>query len=314
MKILITGGAGFIGSHVARFHIEKGDEVIVLDNLLTGSKDNLSSIKNNPLLQYIHADIVSYDFSSIPTVDLIYHLACPASPIQYKKYPVETLLTSSQGTYNVVEFMKRSQSKSLVFSSTSEVYGDPLIHPQIESYWGNVNPNGVRSCYDEGKRYAEALLMTYVRTYNLDIRFARIFNTYGPNMEKDDGRVVSNFVNQALSQHPITIYGKGTQTRSFCFVSDMVRGLYALGITPNIKGEVINIGNPDERSVEELAILIKNLVHSQSEIIHEHIDADDPQKRKPDISKAQKMLKWNPEIPLEKGLLQTITYFQKRFS
>lgn len=313
MRILITGGAGFIGSHLSKKHIEKDDEVYVVDNLVTGSKLNVENLLKHPHFHFIEADILTFDFSTLPSVDYIYHLASPASPIQYKKYAIETLRTNSEGTYNVLEFMRKSKSKSFVITSTSEVYGDPLVHPQTEEYWGNVNPNGVRSCYDEAKRYAEALVMTYYRKYNLDLRIARLFNTYGPHMEKNDGRVVSNFVMQALTNKPITIYGIGTQTRSFCYIDDTAEGLYRLVSTPDIAGSVVNLGNPVEKTIAELASIVKTMTGSKSDIILTPIDADDPKKRKPDISKAKKFLKWKPTVTLEEGLQKTISYFRERF-
>lgn len=310
MKILITGGAGFIGSHLTAYHLKKLDEVYVIDNLLTGSERNLERMSNNPNFHFIKEDVSYYDFSKLSRFDIVYHMACPASPVQYKKYPVETLLVMSKGTHNVLEFVRNSQSQIFALTSTSEVYGDPLVHPQTENYWGNVNPVGVRSCYDEGKRFAEALTMAYFRKYKLDVRIARIFNTYGPYMEKNDGRVISNFVNQAISNQPITIFGDGNQTRSFCFVSDMVDALYSLSTAKNIGGEIINLGNPIEKSVTDIAEIIKKMTDSTSLIIHEPIDTDDPKKRKPNIDKAKKLLGWEPKISLETGLLKTIEYFK----
>lgn len=315
MQILITGGSGFIGSHLTKFHLEKNDQVTVIDNYVTGSRDNLSfdsaqdfDIKN---LKVIEADIVAFDFSKLERFDLIYDLASPASPKDFKNLSIEILKTNSLGLMNVLDFFVKSNSGTLVFSSTSEVYGDPIEHPQSESYFGNVNPTGERSCYDEGKRFAEALMMSYFRKFKKDIRIARIFNTYGPYMKKDDGRVVSNLVNQAISNQPLTIYGDGSQTRSLCYVTDMVSGLYTLATTPSLGGEIINIGNPIEKTIIEIADIIKKLSHSNSEIIFEKIGADDPKKRCPDISKAKKLLNWVPKIDLEEGLLQTIEYFRK---
>ncbi len=313
MKILVTGGAGFIGSNLAAFHLVKNDDVTIIDNLLTGAKKNIEQFLTDKKFQFIEADITTFDFSTLRPFDLIYHLASPASPIQYKKHPVETLLVNSQGTYNVLEFMKNSHSQIFVLASTSEVYGDPLVHPQTESYWGNVNPVGVRSCYDEGKRFAEAITMTYFRKDKLDIRIARIFNTYGPNMEKCDGRVISNFIMQALTNEPITVYGDGKQTRSFCYVDDMVKGLYLLATVKDISGEVINLGNPHERTIADLAQTIKEKVKSSSPIVFESIDDDDPKRRKPDIAKAGKRLNWQSTIDLSAGLDKTIDYFKKRF-
>lgn len=314
MNILITGGAGFIGSNLAAFHLLKHDHIYVIDNLLTGSKKNIEPLQDNANFTFINADITNCEFSQLPPCDIVYNLASPASPIQYKKFPIETMMTNSIGTKNVLEFFRSSGSKVFVESSTSETYGDPLVHPQVETYWGNVNPIGVRSCYDESKRFAEALIMSYYRKYNLNMRIARIFNTYGPNMEENDGRVVSNFIMQALTKKPITVYGDGTQTRSFCYVSDMVQALYSLATTQNIAGQIINLGNPNEKTINELADLIKNMTKTPSEIIHKPIDEDDPKKRKPDITKAQQLLNWQPKILLENGLTNTITYFKERFA
>lgn len=313
MNILITGGAGFIGSHLTQYHLDRNDTVYVIDNLITGNTLNLKQIADNPFLHFIEADIITYDYSNIPQIDVAYHLASPASPIQYKKYPIETMLVNSQGTHKLLELSRVETIKRLVLASTSETYGDPLVHPQTEDYWGNVNPVGVRACYDEAKRFAEAMTMSYFRKYNCDVRIARIFNTYGPHMESNDGRVVSNFVMQAISGQPITIYGDGTQTRSFCYVSDLVKGLFSLGNVEDISGEIINLGNPDERTMTQLAHLVKETTQSQSEIVYHEIDADDPKKRKPDITKAKKMLQWQPEVSLNDGLEKTIAYFKERF-
>ncbi len=311
MKILIAGGAGFIGSHLCRFHLEKGDSVYAFDNLITGRRSNVQPFFSDKNFHFFEEDIVTFDFSHLPPFDIIYHLASPASPVQYKKYPIETLITNSQGTHKLLEFLRTSGSKSFVLASTSEVYGDPLIHPQHENYWGNVNPVGPRSCYDEGKRFAETLTMAYFHKFNLKIRIARIFNTYGPNMEKDDGRVVSNFITQALSGKPLTVKGKGQQTRSFCYISDMIEGLYLLAITKNIDGEIINLGNPNEKTVIELAKLIQKLIGKKLEILFINKEADDPQRRKPDIAKAKRLLGWQPKISLEEGLVKTIDYFRE---
>ena len=310
MKILITGGAGFIGSHLTKSHLSKNDEVIVIDNFTTGNKKNLKSEINNKNLKIIEGDIVNFNFSELPSFDIIYDLASPASPRDFENLSIEILKTNSLGLINILDFFVKSGSKTLVFSSTSEVYGDPLEHPQKESYFGNVNPNGIRSCYDEGKRFAEALMMAYFRRYKKDTRIARIFNTYGPYMKKDDGRVVSNFVNQAINNQPLTVYGNGSQTRSLCYVSDMVEGLYLLATTKNKAGEIINIGNPNEKTILEIADIIKKLIQSESEIVFKAIGADDPKKRCPDVSKAKKLLNWQPKINLEEGLKKTIEYFK----
>lgn len=312
-RVLITGGAGFIGSHLTQKHINLGDEVYVIDNLITGQKENIADLLTHETFHYYEEDILTFDFQKLPKVDYIYHLASPASPIQYKKYPLETLRVNSEGTYHVLEFMKRTKSGAFVITSTSEVYGDPEVHPQKEEYWGNVNPNGVRSCYDEAKRYSEAMVMTYYRTYGLNVRIARLFNTYGPNMEQNDGRVVSNFIMQSLKQEPITIYGDGMQTRSFCYVNDTVDGLHRLVTTSNIAGQVVNLGNPDERTINDLASLVKDMTNSSSKIIHQEVGADDPRKRKPDITKARELLDWSPSVTLQVGLKKTIEYFKVRF-
>lgn len=313
MKILITGGAGFIGSNLSAYFVGKKDSVFAIDNFITGSQKNIDSLIGQPNFKFFKKDLCLFQFSEIPPVDYIFHLASPASPDKYKKYPLETLAVNSQGTKNLLEFMLKSRSKVFVLASTSEVYGDPLVHPQREDYWGNVNPAGERSCYDEGKRFAEALTMSYFRKYKIDLRIARIFNTYGPNMEKNDGRVISNFIVQSLGREPVTVYGDGQQTRSCCYVSDMVTGLLKLATTGNLAGETINLGGTDERKVVDLARLIKKMAGSSSEIIFKPKPEDDPQKRKPDISKAIKLLGWQPEVTLEDGLTKTIEYFRERY-
>lgn len=310
MNILITGGAGFIGSHLTKYFLNKNDSVTVIDNFITGNKNNLPSESEGLKLNLIEADIINYNFSTLPAFDIVYDLASPASPKDFKNLSLEILKANSLGLINILDFFLKSKSKILVFASTSEVYGDPFEHPQRESYFGNVNPIGIRSCYDEGKRFAEAALFAYQRKYNLDIRIARIFNTYGPNMNKDDGRVISNFVNQAITNQSITVYGDGKQTRSCCYISDMVNGLVQLGILNNLKKEIINIGHPEERKVIEIAQLIKKLTNSNSEIVFRPINEDDPKKRCPDITKAKKLLNWQPKIDLEEGLKLTIEYFK----
>ena len=308
MNILITGGAGFIGSHLTKFHLSKNDDVTVIDNFVTGNRMNIPPANN---LKIIEADITNYNFSNLPTFDIVYDLASPASPKDFKNLSLEILKTNSIGLINLLDLFVKSNSGTFVFSSTSEIYGDPLEHPQKETYFGNVNSVGLRSCYDESKRFAEALMMAYFRKYKKDIRIARIFNTYGPFMKKNDGRVVSNLVNQAIDNQPLTIYGNGKQTRSLCYVSDMVEGLYSLAMTENISGEIINIGNPNEKTILEIADIIKKLVGSKSEIVFKEIGADDPKRRCPDITKAKKILSWEPKVGLKEGLLKTISYFRK---
>jgi nucleoside-diphosphate-sugar epimerase len=310
MKILITGVAGFIGSNLAQVLLKKNYEIFGIDNFITGSKRNIGPMLSNKQFHFFSNDICTFNFNELPACDVVYHLASPASPVQYKKFPIETLTTNSEGTQKVLKYVEDNKNIIFVLASTSEVYGDPQIHPQKETYWGNVNPNGVRSCYDEGKRFAEALTFAYFRKYKIDARIARIFNTYGPNMEKDDGRVISNFIMQSLLHKPITLYGTGKQTRSFCYISDMIEALVSIGTKKNITGEVINIGNPHELSITKLATLIKQLTKSSSQISHEPIDEDDPKKRNPDISKAKQLLDWSPKISLEQGIIKTIEYFR----
>ena len=313
MRVLVTGGAGFIGSHLCKFLLEKNrDEVICLDNFFTGKKQNLESIANNPNFKIISHDITDTDTridSKIPEhVDKIYNLACPASPIHYQFDPIETVLANTQGVINVLKFA-RLNNATVLQASTSEIYGDPLEHPQKETYRGNVNTLGPRACYDEGKRVAETLFMDYHRKFKLPIRIARIFNTYGPNMDKDDGRVVSNFIIQALTNQKITIYGKGTQTRSFCYVDDLVRGLNSL-MESDFIGP-INLGNPGEFTIKQLAEMVIQMTDSKSKIAYTSLPEDDPTQRKPDITLAKEKLDWQPTIPLQEGLVKTIDYFRE---
>ncbi|MBI4004716.1 GDP-mannose 4,6-dehydratase [Candidatus Roizmanbacteria bacterium] len=314
MNIVITGGAGFIGSNLASYHSDQNDTVFIIDNLITGSEENIKSLVATNRAIFFKADIAEFDYSQLPSISIVYNLASPASPVQYKKHSIETLMTNALGTQKLLEFCKNSPRTIFVEASTSEAYGDPLIHPQTEEYWGNVNPVGIRSCYDEAKRFAEALTIAYFRKYHLPLRIARIFNTYGPNMEKDDGRVISNFIMQSITNQPVTVYGDGTQTRSFCYVDDMVRAIVLLAKIPNIDGEVINVGNPDEKTINELASIVQIMTKTQSKIIFQPIDSDDPKKRKPDITKAKRLLGWNPQVSLEKGLQKTIAYFKERFA
>lgn len=309
MNILITGGAGFIGSHLAKQYSEKGDQIFIVDNLLTGNKKNLE-ILNPEAFTFYKQDVLDFDWSKLPKIDIAYHLASPASPIQYKRYPIETMRVNTEGTFKLLNFCRDQKCDRFVFTSTSEIYGDPLEHPQKETYWGNVNTLGERACYDEAKRFAETIIINYHKKFNIDVRLARIFNTYGPNMEINDGRVVSNFIVQGLKNLPFTIYGDGSQTRSFCYVSDMVLGLVKLGETNGINGEVINLGNPEEKSINELATLIKKATNSSATITNVEIGGDDPKKRKPNIEKADQLLDWKPTVSLMEGLNKTIGYFK----
>lgn len=307
MKILVTGGLGFIGSHLCIKLLELNHEVFCVDNLMTGSIDNVKSIIDNKNFQYKIKNVRDpIDIDFIP--DQIYHLACPASPIHYQYASLETLLTCLQGSINVLEFAHKCNSK-ILFTSTSEIYGDPEVSPQHEEYWGNVNTVGLRSCYDEGKRASETLFVEYNRVKGVDIRIARIFNTYGPHLHKNDGRVVSNFIIQALSNIPITLYGDGSQTRSFCYVDDQIDGLIKLMNMDKYVGP-INIGNPNEINMKDLAEIIIRLTNSESKIVYCDLPSDDPKKRNPDITKAIKYLGWEPKINLEDGLIKTINYFR----
>jgi len=303
-KILITGGAGFIGSHLCERLLNEGNEVICLDNFFTGSKDNVKHLLSNPYFEVIRHDI---EEPILLEVDEIYNLASPASPIHYQKDPVKTVKTNVMGAINVLEIAKNTGAKILQ-ASTSEVYGDPQIHPQVEEYRGNVNPIGPRACYDEGKRCAETLFFDYHREYGVDIRVVRIFNTYGPRMALNDGRVISNFIVQALQNKDITIYGDGTQTRSFCYVDDLVDGMIKM-MNSNLTGP-INIGNPEEYSILDIAKKIIELTNSKSKIVFKELPQDDPKQRQPDITKAKKYLNWEPKIDLQKGLIKTIEYFR----
>ncbi len=305
-RILITGGAGFLGSHLCEHYVEKGSDVICVDNFFSGSKDNIRHLLSHPHFELIRHDIIHTLFVE---VDQIYHLACPASPIHYQHNAIKTVKTNVMGTINMLGLAKRVKARILL-ASTSEVYGDAQIHPQPESYWGHVNPIGLRSCYDEGKRVAETLMMDYHRQNKIDIRIVRIFNTYGPRMAVDDGRVVSNFIVQALKNKPLTIYGDGNQTRSFCYVSDLIEGLVTIMNTEDFIGPV-NLGNPDEYSMMELAKKIISLTGSSSGIIHEALPQDDPVRRCPDISLVKVKLGWTPNTSLDDGLKETISYFRK---
>lgn len=305
-KILVTGGAGFIGSHLIERLLERGDTVICVDNFFTGQKKNIERHLDNPHFTLVEHDIV-HPLMGID-VDQVYNLACPASPIHYQYNPIKTVKTSTTGMINMLGLAKRCNARILQ-ASTSEVYGDPAIHPQPESYWGNVNTIGPRSCYDEGKRVAETLCMDYHREHGVDIRIIRIFNTYGPRMHPQDGRVVSNFIVQALAGEPITMYGTGSQTRSFCYVDDLVRGMMAMMDQEESIGPV-NLGNPNEFSMKQLAEKVIELTGTSSKIVYKPLPQDDPKQRQPDITLAKKLLHWQPTIELEEGLKKTIEYFR----
>jgi dTDP-glucose 4,6-dehydratase len=314
LKILVAGGAGFIGSHLCKRFIEEGHTVYCVDNLITGDKDNVVSLLDNPRFNFYDRDITK-PIIEIPEINYIYHLASPASPNQksersYINFPIETLLANSLGTYNLLN-LAQARSASFLFTSTSEVYGDPEVSPQSETYFGNVNPTGIRSVYDEGKRFGEAMTFGFIRKFGINARVVRIFNTYGPFMQKDDGRVVSAFINQALSNAPITIFGTGSQTRSFCYVDDMVEGLIRAMNSDEARNQVINLGNTDERKISDIALLVKQMVGSASRIVNEPLPEDDPKVRKPDITKAKKLLGWEPTVSLEEGLKKTIEYFRR---
>ncbi len=308
MRILVTGGAGFIGSHICRRLLEEGNNVICVDNLFTGSEDNISDLLANDRFEFLVQDVTKpLEFVNI---NQIYNMACPASPVHYQYNPVKTIETNILGAISVLNLAKKNNARVLQ-ASTSEVYGDPLVHPQKESYWGNVNPIGIRSCYDEGKRAAETLFFDYHRQFGVDIKVARIFNTYGPNMQKNDGRVISNFIVQALENQNITIYGNGMQTRSFCFVSDQVDGLIKLMNSDSSVTGPVNIGNPCELTVTEIAKRIVSMTGSNSEIVYCALPLDDPQRRKPDISLANDIIGWSPAVDIDSGLSITIEYFMR---
>ncbi|MEM0951228.1 MAG: UDP-glucuronic acid decarboxylase family protein [Cyanobacteria bacterium P01_H01_bin.74] len=305
-RILVTGGAGFIGSHLVETLLNQGNDVICLDNFFTGSKENIVHLMDNHYLEILRHDIIE---PILLEIDEIYNLACPASPVHYQYNPVKTVKTNVLGTINMLGLAKRTKAK-LFQASTSEVYGDPHRHPQTEDYWGNVNPIGIRSCYDEGKRIAETLCMDYHRQNKVPVKIVRIFNTYGPRMALNDGRVVSNFIVQALQNQSITIYGDGQQTRAFCYVSDLIEGfIKMMEATPDEYTGPVNLGNPGEFTILELAKKVIELTGSSSQIVHHPLPADDPTQRRPDISEAKARLNWQPSVMLEKGLLETIAYF-----
>jgi UDP-glucuronate decarboxylase len=303
--IVVTGGAGFIGSNLCEKLLNGNNKVICVDNLFTGSKENIQHLMSNPNFEFINHDIIN-PLQIDNNIEEIYNLACPASPPKYQQDPINTLKVNFIGVLNLLELAKSKKSKFLQ-SSTSEIYGEPEISPQHENYRGNVNTVGIRSCYDEGKRVAETLVTEYHNKYNVDVRIVRIFNTYGPKMDKNDGRVVTNFINQALNNEDITLYGNGNQTRSFCYIDDQIDGLMKLMASNYVYP--INIGNPHEITVKELSTLILQLTNSKSKIVYKDLPSDDPTNRKPDITKAKNILKWEPKYDLEKGIIQTINYF-----
>ncbi len=306
-RILITGGAGFLGSHLAERMLNEGHDVLVIDNFFTGTKDNLKHLIGNPHLEIMRHDVT---FPLYVEVDEIFNLACPASPIHYQFDPVQTTKTSVHGAINMLGLAKRVKAKILQ-ASTSEVYGDPEVHPQVESYWGHVNCTGIRSCYDEGKRCAETLFFDYWRQHKTRIKVIRIFNPYGPRMHPNDGRVVSNFIVQALNNQDITLFGDGNQTRSFCFVDDLIEGMVRLMNTGDDVTGPVNVGNPGEFTIRELAEKVIKLTGSKSKLVFKPLPQDDPRQRKPDITLAKKLLDWEPKVPLEEGLKKTIAYFEK---
>jgi len=306
MRILITGGAGFIGSHLCDFLLEKGHDVVCMDNLITGNLHNITHLRKNKKFKYVKHDVTKY-IRINGKLDYVLHFASPASPIDYLEFPIQTLKVGALGTHNALGMAKDKKAKFLL-ASTSEVYGDPLVHPQPESYWGNVNPIGPRGVYDEAKRFAEAITMAYHRYHKLDTRIVRIFNTYGPRMKADDGRVVPTFIVQALKNKPITIFGDGMQTRSFCYVSDLIKGIHNLMISE--VAEPVNLGNPEEYTILDFAKKIIKLTNSRSRIVFKELPVDDPKQRKPDISKAKKLLDWEPKVSVDEGLKETIEWFR----
>jgi UDP-glucuronate decarboxylase len=305
-RILVTGGAGFVGSHLCERLLADGHEVVCLDNFFTGTHANVAGLRENPRFELFRHDVQE---RLTMEVDQIFHLACPASPIHYQRNPVRTIRTAVEGTLNLLDVARESGARILI-ASTSEVYGDPAEHPQTEAYWGNVNPIGPRACYDEGKRCAEALAVSYASQYGVQVRIARIFNTYGPRMHENDGRVVSNFIVQALTGRPLTVFGEGQQTRSFCYVSDLIEGFVRLMASEH-GSDPVNLGNPRESSMLELATLVKQMTGSASAIVHAPLPKDDPVRRNPNIGRAQRLLgNWSPVVPLEQGIAATIAYFR----
>jgi dTDP-glucose 4,6-dehydratase len=308
MRVLVTGGAGFIGSHLCDRLLADGNEVVAMDNLITGSTDNIAHLAGNRAFTFIFHDVTNYVY--VPgAVDAVFHLASPASPVDFARVPIQILKVGSLGTHNALG-LALAKGASFLLASTSETYGDPLVHPQPESYWGNVNPIGIRGVYDEAKRFSEAITMAYHRAHGLDTRIIRIFNTYGPRMRLDDGRVVPNFIGQALRRQPLSIYGDGSQTRSFCYVSDLVEGMIRL--LKSGEPNPINVGNPSEMTILEFALAINRLTGNLSGVIHKELPADDPRIRQPDITRARTILKWEPVVGLDDGLMRTVEYFKSR--
>ena len=310
MRALITGGAGFIGSHLCDRLLAEGLEIICMDNLITGTTDNIAHLAGHPRFTFIHYDVTQYIFVEGP-LDYILHFASPASPIDYLQLPIQTLKVGALGTHKVLGLAKAKKARFLL-ASTSEVYGDPLSHPQAEEYWGNVNPIGPRGVYDEAKRFGEAMTMAYHRYHKVDTRIARIFNTYGPRMRLNDGRVVPNFILQALRGEDLTVYGDGSQTRSFCYLDDLIEGIIRLVFSRET--DPVNLGNPDEFSVLEFARVVLEITGSSSRIIHQPLPVDDPRVRRPDIAKAQNILNWKPKVSLKEGIKKTVPYFQEKIS
>ncbi len=310
MKTVVTGGAGFVGSHLCARLLAEGHSVLCVDNRITGSIDNIAPLLNHENFTFLQHDVTQpFDCE----VDAIFHMASPASPVGYMKHPIETIMVNSQGTYQMLE-MARRQNAMFLISSTSEIYGDPLVHPQTEDYWGNVNPIGPRACYDESKRLGETLTMEYYRQYQTNIRIVRIFNTYGPNSQINDGRMIPNFITQALKNEPLTIYGDGSKTRSICYVSDLVEGLMLAMFHPGTMGEVFNLGNPEEHTVLEFAQTIIRLCKASSSIVFQPGRIDDPERRRPDITRARQLLGWQLKVGMEDGLRRTIEWFSSQSS
>lgn len=316
--VLITGAAGFVGSHLCDALLEAGAKVIGVDNYLTGRPQNLAHLDSNPNFEFIRADVIEAPAAYLPeerVIDVIFHFASPASPPRYQEHPVETYLVNSLATHQLLQYLLVTNPDArFVYASTSEVYGDPEVHPQPETYWGNVNPNGIRSCYDEAKRLGETICGVHHRDFGMDVRIARIFNTYGPRMDPTDGRIIPQFINEALANQPYSIYGDGQQSRSYCYVSDLVKGILLLASDENLSGSTVNLGNPDEFTVKQTAEVIHRLVHpdgSQPSYESHPLPQDDPSRRRPDISKAQQLLGWQPSISFEEGLEPTLEYFRQ---